>query len=60
MTDSNLLRLMESPAAGRWGLVTAAEMDAAPRQSARSCGNWRRTAALRGADTLNERHLLTR
>lgn len=27
MTDSNLLRLMESQAAGRCGLVTAAEMD---------------------------------
>ena len=27
MTDSNLLRLMESRAAGRCGLVTAAEMD---------------------------------
>ncbi|PVZ82860.1 hypothetical protein C9426_28480 [Serratia sp. S1B] len=60
MTDSNLLRLMESQARGRCGLINAAQMD---------CGAAVVMAALRQLaqqgvryvvlDTLNEQHLLT-
>lgn len=60
MTDSNLLRLMESQAAGRCGLVTAAEMD----RGAEAVSEKLRQLAQDGVryavlDTLNERHLLT-
>ncbi|MBH3265749.1 four-carbon acid sugar kinase family protein [Serratia ureilytica] len=60
MTDSNLLRLMESQAAGRCGLVTAAEMD----RGAEAVSEKLQQLAQEGVryavlDTLNERHLLT-
>jgi uncharacterized protein YgbK (DUF1537 family) len=60
MTDSNLLRLMESQATGRCGLVTAAEMDrgaeAVSEKLQQLAQDGVRYAVL---DTLNERHLLT-
>ncbi|CAI1570770.1 Uncharacterized protein conserved in bacteria [Serratia ficaria] len=60
MTDSNLLRLMEAQAAGRCGLVSAAEMD----RGAEAVSEKLRRLAQQGVryavlDTLNEQHLLT-
>ena len=49
MTDSNLLRLMESQAAGRCGLVTAAEMDRGAEAVSEKLRQLAQDGALRGA-----------